>query len=88
MASRIMTDAEMKFIMHAVGGDPLIASYIDNQANAGYDMRQTMAQLPVCPACQRAALHHQQGVICPTCGYKGATTKLTMRDHIHGRMYR
>lgn len=88
MSTRLMTDAEARFIMHAVGGDPLIASYLDNQAAAGYDMRKTMSALPVCPNCQRAALHHERGIICPTCGYKGANPQLTMRDHIHSRMYR
>jgi len=82
-----MTDAEARYIMHAVGGDPLIASYLDNQAAYGYDMRQTMAGLPVCPACERAALHHERGIVCPTCGYRGPSSH-KMRDHINGMMYR
>ena len=87
MATRVMTEAEKRFIMHAVGGDPLIASYIDNQAAAGYDLRQTMGTLPVCPNCERAALHHENGVVCPTCGYKGQAMH-KVRDHINRRMFR
>ncbi len=85
--ARYMTDAEAQFIMHAVGGDPLIASYIDNQAAAGYDLRQTLAHMLVCPACERAALHHERGIICPTCGYTGAPAH-RMRQHINSHMYR
>ena len=73
MAVRYLTDAEARYIMHATGGDPLIASYLDNQARAGYDMRQMVKTLPVCPACERAALHHENGIICPSCGYQGAS---------------
>lgn len=87
MATRYMTDEEARYIMHVVGGDPLIASYIDNQARAGYDMRSTMAHLPVCPNCERAALHHERGIICPSCGYNGAASH-KIRDHINRRMYR
>lgn len=87
MATREMTAAEARFIMHAVGGDPLIASYIDNQAAAGYDMRQTVAQLPVCPNCERAALHHEIGIICPTCGYKGAALH-KVSNHIRNNLFR
>jgi ribosomal protein L37E len=76
-----MTDEEARFIMHAVGGDPLIASYLDNQARAGYDMRQMVGTLPVCPRCERAALHAQQGIICPSCGYKGASLH-KIREHM------
>lgn len=85
--ARVMTDAEAKFIMHAIGGDPLIARYIDNQSAAGYNMQQTMAHLPVCPNCERAALHHEQGIVCPTCGYKGQAMH-KMREHINRRMFR
>jgi ribosomal protein L32 len=87
MATRMITDAEARFLMHAVGGDPLIASYIDNQAAAGYDMRTTLAHLPVCPSCERGALHHENGIVCPTCGYKGPAGH-KMRDHINRRMFR
>lgn len=85
--ARYMTEEEARFLMHAVGGDPLIASYIDNQAEAGYDMRTTLAQLPVCPNCERAALHHESGIVCPSCGYKGASMH-RMHDHINRGMYR
>lgn len=85
--ARYMTDEEAQFIMHAIGGDPLIASYIDNQAAAGYDLRQTLGHLPVCPACERAALHHESGIVCPTCGYKGPAAH-KMRDHINRGVYR
>lgn len=87
MATRVITDAEARFLMHAVGGDPLIASYIDNQADAGYDMRKTLAQMPVCPRCERAALHHENGIVCPTCGFKGPSMH-KMRDHIRRGIFR
>ena len=82
-----MTDAERRYLMHVVGGDPLIASFLDNQAAAGYDMRQTVANLPLCPNCERAALHHEQGIVCPTCGYKGQALN-KVKHHINGRGYR
>lgn len=85
--ARVMTAAEARYIMHAVGGDPLIAQYIDNQATAGYDMRSTLAHLPVCPSCERAALHHEQGIVCPTCGYRGPAMH-KMREHINKRIFR
>jgi rRNA maturation endonuclease Nob1 len=88
MSSRLMTDEEARFIMHAVGGDPLIASYIDNQAqHAGHDMRQTMGNMPVCGRCQKIAFHHEQGVICPSCGHRGPAG-MKMREHIKRGMYR
>jgi DNA-directed RNA polymerase subunit RPC12/RpoP len=82
-----MTQAEAQYLMHAVGKDPLIAKYLDNQSDAGYDMRQTIGRLPSCPSCERAALHHENGIICPNCGYKGAA-KHKVRDYIHRGMYR
>lgn len=87
MATRFATDAELRYLMHAVGGDPLIASYIDNQAAAGYDLRQTAAQLPVCPRCESAALHHEQGVVCPNCSYRGPAMH-KVRDYIQRGLYR
>lgn len=87
MGSRFMTDAEARYLMHAVGGDPLIATYLDNQANAGYDVRQTMANMPACPKCEKIAFHHEQGIVCPSCGYRGAKSH-KVSDHIYGRLYR
>lgn len=88
MTTRLMTDAEARFLMHAVGGDPLIASYLDNQAAAGYDMRQTMGNMPVCGRCQKIAFHHEQGIICPSCGHKGPKPQALMKHHIQRGMYR
>lgn len=82
-----MTQAEAQFLMHAVGKDPLIAKYLDNQADAGYDMRQTIAKLPICPNCESAALHHEQGIICPNCSYRGISQH-KVRDYINRGMYR
>lgn len=87
MAVRYMTEEEARYIMHVTGGDPLIASYLDNQARAGYDMRQMIGTLPVCPACERAALHKDEGIICPTCGYQGASLH-KIRQHMIQGFYR
>src|SRR5690606_18017735 len=86
LMARVMTEAEARFLMHTIK-DPMIRFYLDNQADAGYDMRNTLAHLPVCPNCESAALHNQHGIICPSCGYKGAAAH-KMREHINQQLFR
>ena len=67
-----MTPQEARWLQHAVGGDPIIGTYLRNQAMYGNDAMKTAMNQPVCPKCERFAFYHQQGIACPSCGYRGA----------------
>ncbi|MNH83819.1 hypothetical protein D3C73_362240 [compost metagenome] len=86
MSTRYMTPQEERYIYHLLSGDPVIGSYIRNQMRYGSD---PLANLPVCPKCERPSLYHGNGAICPTCGTfvpKEQTHKV--RQHIKQGLFR
>jgi Predicted DNA-binding protein containing a Zn-ribbon domain len=89
VSTRMMTDREARYLMHVTNGDPLIASYLNNQVNHGQNFLQQAANLLVCEKCESAALAHQQGYVCPRCGYRSATrSQYKVRDHIKRGAFR
>ncbi|MBB6672620.1 hypothetical protein [Cohnella nanjingensis] len=89
MTTRVMTQKEAAWIAHAVGGDPLIASYIDNQVDHGQDFYRIAANLPVCGRCERLVLVHNKGYVCPTCGHTEENSRgHKMKTHLRRGMYR
>jgi ribosomal protein L37E len=87
--ARYITDSEARYLMHAVGNDPLIASYLQNQVQSGQRFDRQAANLLVCERCEKAALAHQQGYVCPSCGYRSETrSRHKVRDHIKAGMFR
>lgn len=86
--AREMTAAEEQYLMHAVGHDPLIAAYLNNQVAHGRNFLQTAANLPVCSYCEHAALYHEGGVICSTCGKISPGKGHRVAQHLKAGMYR
>lgn len=84
-----MTAQEERFWMHALSKDPVVGSYLRNQARHGVDVMKQARNMLVSPCCEAAALHHQGGILCAACGKwspKGSTHKVI--DHIRGGYYR
>jgi len=88
MAVRYMTEEEERYLWHAVGHDPLIASYLSNQVHYGQDFMRTAVNLPVCERCESAALYHEGGVLCPKCGHFGRNKGHRVKNHLKEGWFR
>jgi hypothetical protein len=85
--TRYMTPQEERYMLHLLSGDPLIGSFIRNQLRHGAG--DPLANLPVCPKCERPSLYHDNGAICPTCGTFAVKEKThRVKDHIRQGYYR
>ncbi|KKO51147.1 hypothetical protein [Paenibacillus sp. DMB20] len=85
--TRYMTPQEERYMYHLLSGDPLIGSFIRNQMRHGAG--DPLANLPVCPKCERPSLYHDNGAICPTCGTFAVKEKThRVKDHIRQGYYR
>jgi hypothetical protein len=85
--TRFMTPQEEKYMLHLLSGDPLIGNFIRNQLRHGAG--DPLANLPVCPKCERPSLYHDNGAICPTCGTFAVKEKThRVKDHIRQGYYR
>jgi hypothetical protein len=85
--TRYMTPQEERYMLHLLSGDPLIGNFIRNQLRHGAG--DPLANLPVCPKCERPSLYHDNGAICPTCGTFAVKEKThRVKDHIRQGYYR
>lgn len=86
--AREMTAQEEKYFATKLAGDPLLATYLNNQVNAGQNFMQQAGKLYVCERCESGALAHGNGYACPHCNYKSPTRSTKVRDYIKGGFYR
>lgn len=86
--ARYLTEEEERYLWHALGHDPLIASYLSNQVQYGQDFMKTAVNLPVCPRCESAALYHESGVMCPKCGHRSNARTHRIKTHFKEGWYK
>lgn len=85
---REMSRQEEMYFAQKLANDPTLAAFLNNQVISGQNFMQQASRLYVCDRCEHAALAHENGYICMTCGHQGANRNVRVRDYIRGGHWR